>query len=641
MTDAPLGQETRIFQAAILLPDGERETFLLEICKDAEQARAILEQVRQWELENRPAPVDLATGELIDNRFRILDRINSGGMGEVFLARDEKLRKRVALKRLLVSPTPATRDRVWAEAVIQAQITHPNVAATYDIVEHEGQAYIVMEYVEGESLAACLRRGRLPLERVFTIGRQMASALAAAHAKGIIHRDVKPANIQLAPDGSAKLLDFGIAAVTQAFTTTSMSGARADAIGPQPGTPGYMSPEQIQGLPVDERSDIFSLGLVLFEMATGERAYLARDVTSLKTVSAAPVRQATNVDRRVPRQLTDIIARAVQIDPGLRYQSAAQLEDALVDAQRVVLKPSLLDAIVNAFKSVIGRISPQRRSTTLHVLAAAAGVVVLVAAVTGLGYLTSTAFNLMLERTEFAQESWVDWLKWGGKSLVAPVVGLLLGFLALVALAVVRNLAVALSPRASAVDKHVQRYLASVGRALRLDDVSVMSSWLLLVSGSALVAAWWLFSSYFQVLFLHISTAEAKDLALLSGSCEQGRHYLRQALTAIFIVSALAWYQIARIARRHRRPGRWTLVSAGFAVALLALLSLEIPYRLFFHADFPQIPWNGQTCYVMGEREHMLLVFCPTANPRLQSGPRPADWTPGPSVELNRELYQW
>src|SRR5438874_389929 len=150
-----------------------------------------------------------------------------------------------------------------------ARVTHPNVATIHDVVEHDGAAFIVMEYVEGESLSARMRRERLPIERVIDIGRQLASALGAAHAKGVVHRDLKPANIHVGPDGFVKVLDFGVANAGRSIGTvgTSMSTGRTVAQPatrtPQPGTPPYMSPEQLLGRPVDERSDRYSLGVGL------------------------------------------------------------------------------------------------------------------------------------------------------------------------------------------------------------------------------------------------------------------------------------------------------------------------------------------------------------------------------------------
>jgi serine/threonine-protein kinase len=197
---------------------------------------------------------------------------------------------------------------------------HPNVATIHDVVEHDDRAFIVMEYVEGESLAARLKRERLPIERVVAIGRQLASALAAAHACGVVHRDLKPGNVHFATDGTVKVLDFGIANAPTPH-------------GPQPGTPPYMSPEQLQGRAVDERSDIYSLGVVLFEMATGRRPHPETDAADLVIAIATGAPRADGVDPRVPTPLADIIATALAVDVESRYRSATEIGAALARLQ--------------------------------------------------------------------------------------------------------------------------------------------------------------------------------------------------------------------------------------------------------------------------------------------------------------------
>jgi serine/threonine protein kinase len=177
---------------------------------------------------------DLNPGSTV-GPYVILDRLGRGGMGQVFLANDSRLRRKVALKCLLSRRNARDlRSQILREARAAARITHPNVAAVHDVIEHGARVFIVMEYVEGETLSARLRRGRLPIGTVIAIGRQLASALGAAHARGVVHRDLKPANIQVALDGSVKVVDFGVAAavaapapataVTAGYTDTAARG---------------------------------------------------------------------------------------------------------------------------------------------------------------------------------------------------------------------------------------------------------------------------------------------------------------------------------------------------------------------------------------------------------------------------------
>src|SRR5204862_4421888 len=195
----------------------------------------------------------------------------------------------------------------------------PNVATIYDVIEHEGRAFIVMEYVEGESLAARLKRERLTIPTVLSIGRQLVAAVSAAHATGVIHRDLKPGNVQLLPDGTVKVLDFGIAKATAIASSSASTARRQTAAGDREyviaGTPGYMSPEQMLGHEVDDRSDIFSVGVTLYDMTTGRRPFTKNDLVDLDVTIAKRPPRVDSSEPRVPAALADVIDKALQIDP--------------------------------------------------------------------------------------------------------------------------------------------------------------------------------------------------------------------------------------------------------------------------------------------------------------------------------------
>jgi len=262
-------------------------------------------------------------------------------MGEVFLGHDPRLQRRVALKCLSRTDTQTadTRSRILREARAAARLSHPNIAAVYDVLEQDDRTFIVMEYVEGETLARRIGRGSLPTDEVRSIGRQLASALAAAHAQGVIHRDLKPANIHIARDGSIKVLDFGVAKLSPGLTlaTSADTGPAVEATLPgSPGTPIYMSPEQLFSRPIDARSDIYSAGVILFEAATGRRPYLETGAVALAvamTTAAAP--PASSLNPEVPPDLTATIARALERDPSQRFSSAAAFGDALTSTTAV------------------------------------------------------------------------------------------------------------------------------------------------------------------------------------------------------------------------------------------------------------------------------------------------------------------
>jgi serine/threonine-protein kinase len=200
-------------------------------------------------------------GTLLGGRYRIVGQLGRGGMGEVFRADDLKLGQPVALKFLPpdVDRDPARLTQLHTEVRMARQVSHPNVCRVYDIDEQDGNTFLSMEYVDGEDLASLLKRiGRFPQERALEISRQICAGLAAAHERGVIHRDLKPANVMIDGTGKVRITDFGLA------------GASGQSV--RAGTPAYMAPEQLAGAEVTVRSDIYALGLVLYEIFTGQRA---------------------------------------------------------------------------------------------------------------------------------------------------------------------------------------------------------------------------------------------------------------------------------------------------------------------------------------------------------------------------------
>src|SRR3984893_12266497 len=248
-------------------------------------------------------------GTLLGDRYRIVSLLGVGGMGEVYRATDLRLRPQGGLKFLPpeVARDPKFQARFNNEVRIARQVSHPNVCRVYDIGEVEGLAYISMEYVDGEDLHSLLRRiGRVPADKAIEIARKLCAGLAAAHAKGVLHRDLKPSNIMIDGRGQVLILDFGLAIANQ------VEGAEV-----RNGTPAYMSPEQLAGREVTERSDIYSLGLVLYEIFTGQRAFLTAD--RMVTPSAASA--VKDIDPVIER----VITRCLEPDATKRPQSALAL----------------------------------------------------------------------------------------------------------------------------------------------------------------------------------------------------------------------------------------------------------------------------------------------------------------------------
>ena len=233
-----------------------------------------------------------AAGSLVGKQYgsyRILSLLGAGGMGEVYRARDSKLGREVAIKTLTpeFARDPDRIARFQREAKLLASLNHPNIAAIHGLEESGGTNFLVLELVEGETLADRIKAGPIPVEESLKLALQIAEALEAAHEKGVIHRDLKPANIKVTPEGKVKVLDFGLAkafAGEQADLILSNSptlSAAATQQGVILGTAAYMSPEQAKGKTVDKRADIWAFGAVLFEMLTGQAAFQGDDVTEI------------------------------------------------------------------------------------------------------------------------------------------------------------------------------------------------------------------------------------------------------------------------------------------------------------------------------------------------------------------------
>jgi Tol biopolymer transport system component len=278
--------------------------------------------------------------EQVISHYRILRKLGAGGMGEVYLASDLTLGRRVALKLL---PPEHTQDeerlrRFKQEAKSASSLNHPNILTIHEVGEADGHHFIATEFVDGQSLREALDRdGPMSADTALPIASQMASALAAAHEAGIVHRDIKPENIMLRRDGYVKVLDFGLAKLTQGVeardaSTSSASVPVRTVSGIVLGTPQYMSPEQATGTSVDARSDIFSFGVVLYEMVTGERAFGAG--SQVATVAAILTQEPRPLPATIPSDLAQVILRALEKDPGQRYQTMADVKRALEEVAR-------------------------------------------------------------------------------------------------------------------------------------------------------------------------------------------------------------------------------------------------------------------------------------------------------------------
>jgi serine/threonine-protein kinase len=347
MTPERWQQVKEIFNSAITYRPDERSLFISQACSGDEELRSEVESLiasheQSGSFIDKPAfeaaasllaneKAELKSGQTIAS-YQVISFINRGGMGEVYLAEDKRLGRKVALKLLPASfTTDADRLRRFEqEARAASALNHPNIITIYEIRKAAGSHVIATEFVEGETLRHRLSRSALTLSETLNIAIQVADALSAAHKAGIIHRDIKPENIMLRPDGYVKVLDFGLAKLSEQATPAVAAEAPTIQVrtgsGIVIGTAGYMSPEQARGLGVDHRSDIFSLGAVIYEMLARRKPFEGETPSdTLAAILKSEPPPLARVARGVPPELVRIVNKSLKKDREERYQVVKDL----------------------------------------------------------------------------------------------------------------------------------------------------------------------------------------------------------------------------------------------------------------------------------------------------------------------------
>jgi serine/threonine protein kinase len=609
-------------------PAQEREAFVRERCTDPAlcadvlavlaSGAAVAELVATQTMETRLfAPDDRAgDGEVLQlgtqvGPYLIVDHIGHGGMGRVFLGTDPRLQRRVALKCLLDSRATEAdvRSRIIHEARAAARISNQHIAVVHDVIEHASRAFIVMEYVDGETLAARIRRGALPVAQTIAFGRQLASALAAAHDEGIVHRDLKPGNIQVTPAGVVKVLDFGIASATKLLSSpastasTTHLAAEPAATLPRPaaGTPPYMSPEQLLGRDVDERSDIYSLGAVMFEMCTGQRPYPGKIASEIAVEHAKGVPRADAVDQNVPRPLADVIARAMAIDAAQRFRSAVDLDAALEKVER----------------QLEARPSAGRQPLTRRLTRFAIGVLCALAALWMIGFVTTVHFNGVFGRdgqfARFGTEPWLSYVVWGLLAVVPVVLVMTLAAVVIVATRFVVGLLTLVGPVG-----RLARRLRAEGRRLieaaSLDTSAALAQALTGLAIATLALFFWRYADLIRAWTSFFNSSPIEKLMPMTDSAPARNQYHIE-LSVMTLVFGYGFYQVVRLRRlEHGGDGRLAVVMLGVVIAIMVLMN-ETPYRAFQRRDFERVDLSGTRCYITGESGSEFLVLCPGAEP--------------------------
>ena len=369
---------------------------------------------------------------------------------------------------------------------------------------------------------------------------------------------------------------------------------------PNVGTPLYMAPEVMAGEPATPASDVYGVGVLLYHLVTGKYPIDGETPEEIRLAHMAGRRRSIT-DRRpdISIDFAQVVERALAPDVTRRYATAGALLEALA-------------TIFGTLKEPHARTARDRART---VAAVVAGTAMTAIVVTGFGAVTSVQFNTFLGRAEFANEGVLDIFVWGLRSCLAPATVLLQNIVILALLAVIRRLAVKLSPAAAAFETRTLERLKARAKSLRVDDAQVLASVLLLVSMASLVVAWSYFAPIYDTLFDHMSDEPASRLAVMSPEFFGYRSLYRRTFIGVSNFTVLAWYIVNRVWTPKRSVLDWAVTLGGAAIVLLSLLSLQLPYRTFLHNDFETALWRGQSCYALGERGTEMLISCPALPP--------------------------
>lgn len=541
---------------------------------------------------------DAPTGPVIDvpqapaegageawGRYRLLQEVGQGSFGSVYRAWDPELEREVAIKILHRDVADSRlRERLLREGRALARVRHANVVSVLGVESYGDRVGLCMEFVRGDTLEAVLRSyGTMSVREAVVIGQDVCRALAAVHRAGFVHRDVKARNIMRERAGRIVLMDFGTGRQVEPDVP---AGRRRIA-----GTPVYMAPEVLAGQTASVCSDVYSVGVLLYYLVTATYPVEGQTMADIRTAHMEG-RRASLGDRRpdLPLPFIKVVERALAPDPRQRCPSAGALLEALGTADGA---------------------GSETLSRTTYLRAALLGIAGLALGFVGLGVVSTRYFNLVLGRSDFADETVWDWLYWGVISSVGPAVLFMLALVALALLLVCRRLLRGVSATA----RNVERRLNDTAQRMNL---SIVTSGALLVAVTALIAAWWYFLPLLVALvsiYPGISSAPVENLRFLAPEFSADHQSYRWWFSWATLLCIAVWYPVMRLGSRKGESLHRGMLLGGAAIVLLSLALLDFPYRLLYHSVFEAVTWRGEHCYILGERSDELLVFCPDMQP--------------------------
>jgi serine/threonine-protein kinase len=522
----------------------------------------------------------------------------------VYRAWDESLAREVALK-IIRAPDAALGASVLREGQLLARVRHRNVVTVYGATQIGDEVGLWMELVRGRQLAQLVRLdGPMGPEEAAVIGISLCHALAAVHGAGLIHRDVKANNVMRESGGRIVLMDFG----TGRDLTHASRGPGLDLSG----TPAYMAPELFAGQPASPASDLYSLGVLLFHLVTGQYPVDGRTFTEVAHAHQQGTRRLLSDCRPdLPDGFVRVVERALASTPDGRARSAGAMMRELSDA----MPGALADRAVPAGEQTERPVRPAGRAVSAARWIG--GVVAAVLAIGGLGFLMCTAFDVTLERAGgFSDFTPVDWWLNGARSLVAPLVVAVVGVLAVRVLAAGWHVLRRAMPAAGRWADRARAATARTRARVGLGDRASAAQVLLLLQTLGVVLIVWRFQHLLAALMGYISTADAGALALLSQESPEPAKYSASVTLLLFGMVAAWWALLPH--RGQGRPVDRATLAGGAAVIIVALLLREVPYCLLFQNKRPPVDYGGVSCYDIGTRGPEILLFCPAASHRVR-----------------------